>query len=151
MIVVETNVLAYLLLPGPRTEQAESLLLQQPQWAAPPLWRSELRNVLTSYLRRDRLNLPAAIELMQQAEALLAAHDEPVASEQVLHLATSSGCSAYDCEFVAAAQLLGVPLVTEDRAILTAFPDLARSLDLFNDGCQAPRFLPPSLPPPKSP
>jgi predicted nucleic acid-binding protein len=81
LIVVDTNVLAYLLLPGPRTEQAESLLLQQPQWAAPPLWRSEWRNVLTSYLRRDRLNLPAAIELMQQAEALLAAHDEPVASE----------------------------------------------------------------------
>ena len=63
------------------------------QWAAPPLWRSEWRNVLTSYLRRDLLKLPAAIALMQQAEALLAAHDEPVASEQVLQLATSSwGC-----------------------------------------------------------
>ena len=94
MIVVDTNVLASLLLPGPRTEQAEVLLLQQPQWAAPPLWRSEWRNVLTGYLRLDLLKLPAAIALMQQAEALLAAHDEPVASEQVLHLATSSGCSA---------------------------------------------------------
>lgn len=63
------------------------------QWAAPPLWRSEWRNVLTSYLRRDLLKLPAAIALMQQAEALLAAHDEPVASEQVLQLASSSwGC-----------------------------------------------------------
>jgi predicted nucleic acid-binding protein len=30
-----------------------------------------------------------------------------VASEQVLQLATSSRCSAYDCEFVAAAQQLG--------------------------------------------
>ncbi len=148
---MDTNVLAYLLLPGPRTEQAEVLLLEQPQWAAPPLWRSEWRNVLTSYLRRNLLKLPAAIALMQQAEALLAAHDEPVASEQVLQLATSSGCSAYDCEFVAAAQQLGVPLVTEDRAILTAFPDLARSLDLFNEGSRAPRFQPPSLPPPKSP
>ncbi len=81
MFVVDTNVLAYLLLPGPRTEQADSLLLQQPQWAAPPLWRSEWRNLLTSDLRRDRLKLPAAIALVQQAEALLAAHDEPVASE----------------------------------------------------------------------
>ena len=89
--------------------------------------------------------------LNNEAIVCLAAHDEPVASEQVLQLATSSGCSAYDCEFVAAAQQLGVPLVTEDRAILTAFPDLARSLDLFNDGSRAPRFQPPSLPPPKSP
>jgi predicted nucleic acid-binding protein len=46
----------------------------------------------------------------------------------VLQLVSTSHCSAYDCEFVAAAQLLAVPLVTEDRAILMAFPDLARSL-----------------------
>jgi hypothetical protein len=64
----------------------------------------------------------------QRAEALLAGQDEPVASEQVLQLAHSSRCSAYDCEFVAAAQQLGVPLVTEDRAVLVAFPDVARPL-----------------------
>jgi predicted nucleic acid-binding protein len=151
LIVVDTNVLASLLLPGPRTEQAEVLLLAQPQWAAPPLWRSEWRNVLASYLRRDRLKLPTTIALMQQAEALLAAHDEPVASEQVLQLATCSRCSAYDCEFVAAAQQLGVPLVSEDRAILAAFPHLARSLDQFNEASSVPRFQPPSFPPPKSP
>ena len=75
--------------------------------------------------------------LHHRSGAALAAHDEPVASEQVLQLATSSGCSAYDCEFVAAAQQLGVPLVTEDRAILTAFPGLARSLDPFSDGSRS--------------
>ena len=128
MIVVDTNVLAYLLLPGPHTQRAEALLLQQPQWAAPPLWHSEWRNVLSTYIRRELLPLPAAIALMQQAETLLAGHDEPVESELVLRLAASSGCSAYDCEFVAAAQQLGVALVTEDRAILAAFPALAQSL-----------------------
>lgn len=112
MIVVDTNVLAYLLLPGPKTKLAEALLLDQPRWAAPPLWRSEWRNVLTTYLRRD---------LLQPSET--------VASEQVLQLANRSRCSAYDCEFVAAAQQLGVPLVTEDRAVLVAFPDLARPLE----------------------
>jgi predicted nucleic acid-binding protein len=99
LIVVDTNVLAYLLLRGPRTEQAEILRRHHRQWAAPPLWRSEFRNVLTGYLRRDRLQL-----------------------------VSSSHCSACDCEFVAVAQHLGVPLITEDRAILTAFPDLAQSL-----------------------
>jgi predicted nucleic acid-binding protein len=128
LIVVDTNVLAYLLLPGPKTSLAEALLLDQPRWAAPPLWRSEWRNVLSTYLRRDLLQLSEAVALMQRAEVLLAGQDESVASEQVLQLAHSSGCSAYDCEFVAAAQQLGVPLVTEDRALLLAFPDVARPL-----------------------
>ena len=128
MIVVDTNVLAYLLLPGPKTSLAEALLLDQPRWAAPPLWRSEWLNVLTTYLRRDLLQLSEAVALMQHAEVLLAGQDEPVASDQVLQLANSSRCSAYDCEFVAAALQLGVPLVTEDRAVLAAFPDVARPL-----------------------
>lgn len=128
MIVVDTNVLAYLLLRGPRTEQAEVLRRHHRQWAAPPLWRSEFRNVLTGYLRRDRLPFPKAVALMQEAEAILTAHRDKVSSEQVLQLVSSSQCSACDCEFVAVAQHLGVPLITEDRAILTAFPDLAQSL-----------------------
>jgi predicted nucleic acid-binding protein len=128
LIVVDTNVLAYLLLPGPKTSLAEALLFDHPQWAAPPLWRSEWRNVLATYLRRDLLNLPAALALMEKAEAILSAHEHPVSSEQVLTLASSSRCSAYDCEFVAAAQQLGVPLVTEDQKILSAFPDQARPL-----------------------
>lgn len=128
MIVVDTNVLAYLLLPGPKTELAEILREQEREWAAPPLWRSELRNVLSGYLRRDLLQRSAAVALMQAAEAILSTHDQPVSSEHVFELVSSSPCSAYDCEFVAAAQQLGVPLVTEDRAILAAFPDLAHAL-----------------------
>ena len=35
----------------------------------------------------------------------------------------------YDCEFVAAAQQLGVLLIMEDRAILAAVPEVAQSLE----------------------
>jgi len=35
MIVVDTNILAYLYLPGEFTEAAESLLESDPDWAAP--------------------------------------------------------------------------------------------------------------------
>ncbi len=41
----------------------------------------------------------------------------------MLRLAASSGCSAYDCEFVALAHELGVSLVTEDRRIRRSFKD----------------------------
>lgn len=129
MIVVDTNVVAYLLLPGPFTMRAEALFLDQPDWAAPSLWRSELRNVLCGYLRHGDLNLEQVIALQHQAEDLVIRHPIDVQSDAVLKLASSSGCSAYDCEFVAAAELLGVRLITADRAILAAFPDLALSFD----------------------
>ena len=128
MIVVDTNVVAYLLLPGPQTTAAEALLEAHPTWAAPPLWRSEWRNVLCGYLRRGSLSFEQVIALQEQAETLVISHEEPVQSEVVLRLAASSGCSAYDCEFVAAAQQLDAPLVTADRALLKAFPALTRSL-----------------------
>ena len=128
MIVVDTNVVAYLLLQGPQTAAAEALLEAHPTWAAPPLWRSEWRNVLCGYLRHGSLNLEQVIALQEQAETLVISHEEPVQSEAVLRLAASSGCSAYDCEFVAAAQQLDAPLVTADRDLLKAFPALTRSL-----------------------
>jgi predicted nucleic acid-binding protein len=134
VIVVDTNVIAYLFLPGPRTPLAEALLLSQPDWAAPPLWRSEWRNVLIGYLRRGHLQLPQVLALADQAEVSLAIQDQPVSSEAVLQLASGSGCSAYDCEFVAAAQLLGVPLITADQALLRAFPQVARPLEEFCSG-----------------
>jgi predicted nucleic acid-binding protein len=128
VIVVDTNVVAYLLLPGPHTALGDDLLIQQPEWAASPLWRSEWRNVLAGYLRRGVLNLDQALALQQQAEHLVIRHEEPVSSQAVLQLVASSRCSAYDCEFVAAAQQLRVPLVTADRAVLSAFPDVALPL-----------------------
>jgi predicted nucleic acid-binding protein len=128
LIVVDTNVVAYLLLPGPQTQLAEALRRHDRQWAVPPLWRSEFRNLLTQHVRRDLLDLTAALALMHKAEGLLAPHEQPVASQQVLHLVSISSCSSYDCEFVAAAHQLEVPLITEDRAILKAFPTIAKPL-----------------------
>ena len=52
MIVVDTNVLAYLYLPGEQTLDAKSLFQREPEWVAPPLWRSEFRNILAAYVRR---------------------------------------------------------------------------------------------------
>ncbi|UZR30848.1 PIN domain-containing protein [Methylococcus mesophilus] len=57
MIVVDANILAYLYLPTAFTPLAERLLEHEPDWRVPLLWRSELRNVLTLYLRR-RLAVP---------------------------------------------------------------------------------------------
>ncbi len=128
MIVVDTNILAYLYLPGPFTADAETLLIESPDWAAPQLWRSEFRNILAGYLRRGTLDLQRAIALQREAETLLVSSEYVVDSEAVLELAARSGCSAYDCEFVALAQMLGAKLVTMDAKLLKAFPKTAKPL-----------------------
>jgi hypothetical protein len=48
-----------------------------------------------------------------------------------LNLVRKSPCSAYDCEFVALAEDLEIPLLTTDRKILSAFPSVAVSVGKF--------------------
>lgn len=60
MIVVDTNIIAYLYLQGEHTVQAEKVLQKDSEWMAPPLWRSEFRNVLAFYLRQENLSLDDA-------------------------------------------------------------------------------------------
>jgi predicted nucleic acid-binding protein len=128
MIVVDTNVLAYLWLPGQRTEAAENLLRNDPDWNAPLLWRSEFRNVLAGCLRRGDLTLETALQIVDGAEGQMRGREFAVPSAQVLARADESDCSAYDCEFVVLAQELGVALVTSDEKLLKSFPTVATSL-----------------------
>ena len=128
MIVVDSNVLAYLYLPTDHTTQAEALLQKDPDWAAPVLWRSEFRNILAGYIRRKALSFDDAKRLQAEAESLLAGNEHDVDSQRVLELVRDSDCSAYDCEFVALAMQLDVKLLTMDTKLLKAFPKHARSL-----------------------
>jgi predicted nucleic acid-binding protein len=129
MIVVDTNILAYLLLPNPRAEAAKALYRRNPIWTAPPLWRSELRNLLARYLRMEILERGKAEAITALAAALLAGRPREVPDAMVFGLVARSSCTAYDCEFVGLAAMLGTILVTEDRELLRDFPHLALSLD----------------------
>ena len=122
MIVVDSNILAYLYLPGDRTRAAEALLEREPEWAAPLLWRSEFRNILAGFLRRQRITFDQACSLQQEAESLLSGFEFEVESNAVMELVRDSDCSAYDCEFGALAMKLNTKLVTEDKKLLRAFP-----------------------------
>jgi predicted nucleic acid-binding protein len=131
VIVADTNLLFYLRVGGKHRAAAEAVFGRDPLWAMPLLWRSEFRNALTNLVRMRALGLDEAIAIAREAEERMAGYEYPVASHEVLTLASRSGCSAYDCEFVALAGDLGVPLVTSDGEILRAFPDTAQSPDTF--------------------
>ena len=122
MIVVDTNVLAYLYLPGDRTADAEALFERDPEWAVPVLWRSEFRNILAGYTRRKTLTFDQACSLQSEAESLLSGTEFEVDSRAVLELVRDTDCSAYDCEFVALAIKLNTKLVTADKKLLRSFP-----------------------------
>ena len=129
MIVIDTNVVAYLFLNGEHSDLSERLLKHDPDWMAPRLWRSEFRNVLTLYLRKELLGLQDSLEIMEEAERLMSDSEFEVPSGPVLQLADESGCSAYDCEFIALARYFRVPLATNDGTLLRAFPNTAQSIE----------------------
>lgn len=134
MIVVDTNVIAYLYLSSGRSSDSEAALRRDPAWAAPLLWRSEMSNVLATYVREGRLARDDAIAIMDRALERMSRHEYHVSPPRVLALAAETNASAYDCAFAALAVDLGVPLVTADRGLAAAFGAVAIALDAYARG-----------------
>jgi predicted nucleic acid-binding protein len=128
VIVVDTNIIVHLWTDTEETPLAQELLRTDSEWRAPALWRSEFRNAVALFMRHRSLPLDAAKEMVRSAEELMAGRDFMVDSSGVLDLVARSNCSAYDCEFVALAQGLKVPLITTDRKLEHEFPRTARLL-----------------------
>ena len=128
MIVVDTNVISYFYLSSEYSELAEQLFMKNNVWAAPMLWRSEFRSVLSLYIRKEIIKLSEAIQIYEEAESLFQNKEYEVNSMQVLKLAQESSCSTYDCEFVNLAQDLNIALVTMDKKVLKSFINTATSI-----------------------
>ena len=131
MIVVDTNVIHYCWVRGQHTELAHAVRQRDADWHAPILWRSQLRNVLTAYLRRQMMSREQIAGILDAADYALAGSEHIIADELVFDVVAGSTLTAYDAEFVALANALSVPLVTADKAVLKAFPDQALSMRAF--------------------
>jgi predicted nucleic acid-binding protein len=131
VIVVDSNVIAYCWIGSQHTSVAHRVRVADADWRVPFLWRSELRNILAGHVRRGSLSEVQVARLMRHIEDELHGSEHLVASDAVFKVVGETRLSAYDAEFVALAQVLGVPLVTEDKAILKAFPAFAVSMEGF--------------------
>jgi predicted nucleic acid-binding protein len=125
MIVADTTLISYFTIDGDYTDEAVAVRETDPDWAAPLLWESEFANVLWLYMRRGVFGLDLALQHLDLAQDLMDGRVYGVAIQTALRLGTASGCTAYDCQYVALAHQLGVPLVTNDKDVLDAFPDTA--------------------------
>ena len=127
MVVVDTNILAYLLLEGDRTKQAQALFAKDSDWRSEAFLLVEFSNILATYNRMHALSTQQTESLLIEAAGrvreLLS-----VPNLRALRCAARFAVSAYDARFLAVADTLGAKLVTEDAKLRAAAPDLTRSL-----------------------
>lgn len=131
MIVIDINVVVYLLTDTPQRDLALELRETDADWLVPPLWRHEMLNVLATLTRQDVLDKAAALTVWRNALDLIGTRERQPPMETALALAIAQGVSAYDAQYVALAESLGVPLVSEDRKLYLTFPDRVVSLSQF--------------------
>jgi predicted nucleic acid-binding protein len=127
MVVVDTNVLAYLLIEGDRTADAQALYARDPDWRSEGFVLVEFSNILATCLRGRRLDRVAAKALLADADRVLSGTVN-VHHPQALEIAAEFGVSAYDARFLGAARGLGKKLVTEDAKLRRSAPALTLSL-----------------------
>jgi predicted nucleic acid-binding protein len=127
MHVVDTNVVAYLLIAGDRTEQAQALWRADRDWRSDAFLRVEFSNLLATQVRAKALTLAEAVSLLDRAGSSVQSMAE-VPHADALRTAAAFGVSAYDARFLAVAQALGTKLVTEDARLRKAAPALTQSL-----------------------
>lgn len=136
MIVVDVNVVVYLLTDTPQQALAARVRALDADWRLPPLWRHELLNVLATLTRQDVLDGAAALTVWRNALSLFASREHPPDLERALALAISHGISAYDAQYVAVAEGLDVALVSEDRKLQRLLPGRVLSMADFTGGPQ---------------
>ncbi len=125
MIIVDANLIGALFVQSEQTSLATRIFEKDPDWYAPLLWQSEMRSLLTSYLRHKLITLDKATQIMDEVHALMMEHERHISSSLVLELVATSKCTSYDCEYVALAREMKLTLVTFDKEIVGAFPGIA--------------------------
>lgn len=133
MIVVDTNVIVYLTLTCDRTPEAQRLQAADPYWLVPVLWAHEYLNVVVQYVRRALLSESNAVRVWRETYAAFHMREQEVNMVAALRLAYKNDMTGYDAQYVALAEKLDVPLVTEDKRVLRAFTQRAFSITDYLD------------------
>jgi predicted nucleic acid-binding protein len=128
MLLVDTNVAAYLLIQGDHTAAAQRLYILDSDWRSEAFLLVEFTNVLASSIAAKRMTLSLAVDLLARATTLFDGKLARIPHASVLAIAARRRVSAYDARFIALADQLGQRLVTEDSRLRAAAPALTQSL-----------------------
>jgi predicted nucleic acid-binding protein len=131
VIVADTNLVAYLIIEGARTEAARRVRMRDADWKLPPLWRSEFLSVLVNSVRGSVLDQDEALRAWEIALDVFGACEVEPGGTDVLKTALRYGISAYDAQFARLSERLGVTLVTGDKRLCSACASFAVSIEEF--------------------
>ncbi|HEY5953534.1 MAG TPA: hypothetical protein VIT18_04165 [Terrimicrobiaceae bacterium] len=134
MIVVSTDIVVALYLPGENTGTAEAVLKRDPAWASPMLWRTLFPHYVTEPLRLGAVTPALVVLMLEEAEKLFLSREFPSPARENMRFVFQSQCSAFIAPFLGLAKGLQVPLVTLDSEAVRAFPEIAISAADFAGG-----------------
>lgn len=126
--VIDTNVAAYLVLGTEHFgEEADRFLRLVTVGLAPSSWEAELANVVWLAIRARVLKPEEGVAKLRQAARLgiVSVETRPLC-QGALRRSLASGIAVYDTLFVDLAVRERCPLATFDKAVLKAFPEVAR-------------------------
>jgi predicted nucleic acid-binding protein len=128
MLLVDTDIVAYLLIDGDYTDGAQQLRIRDSDWRSEAFLLVEFTNVLASSIARKRMTLSSAEDFLVKATALFDGKLARIPHASVLAIAARYRVSASDARFLALADQLGSRLVTEDAGLRAAAPRLTQSI-----------------------
>jgi predicted nucleic acid-binding protein len=131
VIVVDANILAYYFVDGPRTAEAVQLFRTDSAWVVPALWQHEFMNILATMGKSGTTSAEALATLWSAASLDLAGKVRSVSLSRALELALELRVSGYDAQYLALAESLGVPCISEDARLVKASRGLALSMKTF--------------------
>ena len=131
MIVVEPEVIAYLLIAGEKTPLAQQTFQKDADWVLPPIWQHEFLNLLASFVQQKGCTLEQAEQLWKESQRLFAGRKQRVRREQALRLACEQQITVYEAMYLSLAIDLGILLISERPTLQRQFPTLVKSMQRF--------------------
>jgi len=128
MLLVDTSVVAYLLIDGDHTAAAQELRTRDPDWRSEAFLLVEFTNILASSIAKKRMTMALAQDFLAKAVVLFDGKLARMGHASVLATAARHRVSAYDARFLVLADQLASRLVTEDARLRAAAPGLTQSL-----------------------
>ena len=131
MIVIDANILIYSLIECEYSPLVHKLQEKDSDWRTTALCLHETLNVLATYQRREVLTLAQCRKLLDHADRFIKIAQYEMEMDATLAIAAKYAIAGYDAQYVTLAQSLDAPLITEDRKLRNAVPEIALSMRKF--------------------
>ena len=129
-ILVDANIVVYLLLKSDKTEIARQLFEQSSRWVSESFMPIELTSAFITAVRIKEITEKQAAFYLEQALELFPSINLLKANHyRAMEMAMKYKVSAYDARYLVIARELDTRLVTNDKPLRKAAPELTMSLD----------------------